>query len=201
MRAALTSAGRPVMDPGSSTYVATFGGKDALARLVEAEYLRRGGEHFRQVVALGDGAAWIWTMAGALDPPRHPHSGYLPRTRALRPVPEARHVHRLGRHRRRHQGDRRPAHQAVRHALDRRRCRGHHLPALPALSSCAASTPAAGGTSSGQPAAPCQPRYARSSERQQDSDSKMTALSKIIPNKAVVHPRGPVTGKNVGSRR
>ena len=64
----LDDDGRPVMDPGSSTYVATFGGKDALAQLVEAEYLRRGGEHFRQVVALGDGAAWIWTMAGTLYP-------------------------------------------------------------------------------------------------------------------------------------
>jgi hypothetical protein len=65
--------GRPVMDPGSSTYVATFEGKDALARLVEAEYLRRGGEHFRQVVALGDGAAWIWTMAEAL----YPHATHI----------------------------------------------------------------------------------------------------------------------------
>jgi hypothetical protein len=64
----LDDDGNPVMDPGSSTYVATFGGKDALAELVEAEYLRRGGEHFRQVVALGDGAAWIWTMAEALYP-------------------------------------------------------------------------------------------------------------------------------------
>jgi hypothetical protein len=65
---ALDRDGRPVMDPGSSTYVATFDGKDALARLVEAEYLRRGGGHFRQVAAVGDGAAWIWTMAGALYP-------------------------------------------------------------------------------------------------------------------------------------
>jgi hypothetical protein len=56
------------MDPGSSSYVATFDGKDALAELVEAEYLRRGGEHFRQVVAIGDGAAWIWAMAGKLYP-------------------------------------------------------------------------------------------------------------------------------------
>jgi hypothetical protein len=65
--------GRPVMDPGSSTYVATFDGKDALAGLVEAGYLRRGGEHFRQVVALGDGAAWIWTMAEAL----YPHATHI----------------------------------------------------------------------------------------------------------------------------
>ena len=32
------------MDPGSSTCVATFDGKDALAGLAEAEYARRGGE-------------------------------------------------------------------------------------------------------------------------------------------------------------
>jgi hypothetical protein len=69
----LDDDGRPVMDPGSSTYVATFGGKDALAGLVEAEYLRRGGEHFRQVVALGDGAAWIWNMAGKL----YPHATHI----------------------------------------------------------------------------------------------------------------------------
>ena len=65
--------GRPVMDPGSSTYVTTFDGKDALARMVEAEYLRRGGDRFRQVVAIGDGAAWIWTMAGRL----YPHATHI----------------------------------------------------------------------------------------------------------------------------
>lgn len=65
---ALDAAGHPVMDPGSSSYVATFGGKDTLAGLAEAEYLRRGGGHVRQVVALGDGAAWIWGMAGGLCP-------------------------------------------------------------------------------------------------------------------------------------
>jgi hypothetical protein len=64
----LDSKGRPVTDPGSSSYAFTFDGKDALAGLVKAEYLRRGGEHHRQVVALGDGAAWIWTMAGDLYP-------------------------------------------------------------------------------------------------------------------------------------
>ena len=69
----LDAKGRPVMDPGSSTYVATFDGKPALARLVEAEYLRRGGGHFRQVVAVGDGAAWIWAMAGDL----YPHATHI----------------------------------------------------------------------------------------------------------------------------
>jgi hypothetical protein len=67
------SKGRPVTDPGSSTYAFTFDGKDALARLVRAEYLRRGGGHFRQVVALGDGAAWIWNMAGDL----YPHATHI----------------------------------------------------------------------------------------------------------------------------
>jgi hypothetical protein len=64
----LDGKGRPVTDPGSSTYTFTFDGKDTLAGLVKAEYLRRGGEHFRQVVALGDGAAWIWAMAADLYP-------------------------------------------------------------------------------------------------------------------------------------
>ena len=70
---AMDEDGNPVTDPGSSSYVATFDGKDALAHLVEAEYLRRGGEHFRQVVAIGDGAAWIWTMAAKL----YPHATHI----------------------------------------------------------------------------------------------------------------------------
>jgi len=70
---ALDADGGPVMDPGSSSYTFTFDGKDALADLVKAEYLRRGGEHHRQVVALGDGAAWIWTMAGDL----YPHATHI----------------------------------------------------------------------------------------------------------------------------
>ena len=69
----LDDEGRPVTDPRSSSYAFTFDGKDALAGLVKAEYLRRGGEHFRQVVALGDGAAWIWTMAGDL----YPHATHI----------------------------------------------------------------------------------------------------------------------------
>jgi hypothetical protein len=69
----LDEEGRPVTGPGSSTYVFTFDGKDALAGLVKAEYLRRGGEHHRQVVAIGDGAAWIWTMAAGL----YPHATHI----------------------------------------------------------------------------------------------------------------------------
>ena len=55
--------------------MATSGGKDALAALVEAEYLRRGGEHFRPVVAIGDGAARIRGKAGALNPHATPNTG------------------------------------------------------------------------------------------------------------------------------
>ena len=69
----LDDDGRPVMDEGSSTYAFTFDGKDALAELVKAEYLRRGGEHHRQVVALGDGAVWIWSMAEDL----YPHATHI----------------------------------------------------------------------------------------------------------------------------
>jgi hypothetical protein len=69
----LDQQGRPVTDPGSSSYAFSFDGKNALAGLVKAEYLRRGGEHFRQVVALGDGAAWIWAMAGDL----YPHATHI----------------------------------------------------------------------------------------------------------------------------
>ncbi len=69
----LEDDGRPVTDPGSSSYAFSFDGKDALAELAGAEYLRRGGEHFRQVVALGDGAAWIRAMAEAL----YPHATHI----------------------------------------------------------------------------------------------------------------------------
>jgi hypothetical protein len=69
----LDADGKPVMDDGSSTYAFSFDGKDALAELVQAEYLRRGGEHHRQVVALGDGAAWIWSMAESL----YPHATHI----------------------------------------------------------------------------------------------------------------------------
>jgi hypothetical protein len=69
----LDEQGRPVMDPDSSSYVATFAGKKTLAELVAAEYRRRGGEQHRQVVALGDGAAWIWNIAERL----YPHATHI----------------------------------------------------------------------------------------------------------------------------
>ena len=55
--------GYPVRDPGSASYLATFGNAAQLGDLAEAEARRRGSEHIRQLTILGDGAAWIWNQA------------------------------------------------------------------------------------------------------------------------------------------
>jgi hypothetical protein len=60
--------GRPVRDPGSSSYLATFEPAARFAQLTDAEARRRGSEHVRQLVVLGDGAVWIWHIAGELFP-------------------------------------------------------------------------------------------------------------------------------------
>jgi hypothetical protein len=55
--------GRPVRDPDSTSYLATLNPVDHFADLVQAEARRRGSEHIRQLVVLGDGARWIWNLA------------------------------------------------------------------------------------------------------------------------------------------
>ena len=55
----LDSKGCPVRDRDSSSYVATFEPAAVFAGLVEAEGIRRGAGHVRQMTILGDGAAWI----------------------------------------------------------------------------------------------------------------------------------------------
>jgi len=55
--------GRPARDPESSSYVATFAPAAAFGTLMAAEGRRRGAAHIRQLVILGDGAAWIWNLA------------------------------------------------------------------------------------------------------------------------------------------
>ena len=55
--------GRPVRDPDSSSYVATLDPVATFSALVAAEARRRGAEHIRQLVVLGDGAHWIWNLA------------------------------------------------------------------------------------------------------------------------------------------
>ena len=65
--------GYPVRDRDSSSYVATFEPAHVFAGLVEAEGIRRGAGHVRQLTILGDGAAWIWNIAAAKFP-RPPRS-------------------------------------------------------------------------------------------------------------------------------
>jgi hypothetical protein len=60
--------GFPVRDPGSSSYLASFAPAHEFGPLVAAEARRRGGDHVRQLVVLGDGAVWIWKLAGKLLP-------------------------------------------------------------------------------------------------------------------------------------
>jgi hypothetical protein len=64
----LDDDGRPVRDPASTTYLATFEPAGRFGQLLDAEARRRGCEHIRQLVFLGDGAAWIWNLAGQLFP-------------------------------------------------------------------------------------------------------------------------------------
>jgi hypothetical protein len=64
----LDDDGYPVRDPGSSSYLATFDPAARFGQLVDAEARRRGSEHTRQLVVLGDGAVWIWNLADQLFP-------------------------------------------------------------------------------------------------------------------------------------
>ncbi len=59
----LDDEGYPVRDPESSSYLATFEPAATFADLVEAEGIRRGAHHIRQLTIVGDGAAWIWDIA------------------------------------------------------------------------------------------------------------------------------------------
>ena len=60
--------GRPVRDPASTTYLATFEHAERFGVLLDAEARRRGCEHIRQITVLGDGAAWIWNLARQIFP-------------------------------------------------------------------------------------------------------------------------------------
>jgi hypothetical protein len=60
--------GYPVRDKASSSYIATFEPAAAFASLVKAEGIRRGADHVRQLTVIGDGAAWIWNLAGSTFP-------------------------------------------------------------------------------------------------------------------------------------
>ena len=58
----------PVRDPDTASYVHTLDPVGQFTELVHAEALRRGAEHVRQLVFLGDGALWIWNMADKILP-------------------------------------------------------------------------------------------------------------------------------------
>lgn len=60
--------GRPVRDPDSTSYLASFAPAAEFATLVHAEARRRGSDHIRQPVVLGDGAPWIWNLATSILP-------------------------------------------------------------------------------------------------------------------------------------
>ena len=60
--------GRPVRDPATCSYVHTLDPVEAFTTLVHAEARRRGADHTRQLVFLGDGALWIWNMANKILP-------------------------------------------------------------------------------------------------------------------------------------
>jgi hypothetical protein len=62
-QAGLDEEGRPVRDPGSSSYLATFAPAAGFGTLMAGEARRRGAGRIRQAVILGDGAAWIWNLA------------------------------------------------------------------------------------------------------------------------------------------
>ena len=64
----LDDEGYPVRDRDSSSYIATFEPAAVFAGLVEAEGIRRGAGHVRQMTILGDGAPWIWNIAAAKFP-------------------------------------------------------------------------------------------------------------------------------------
>ncbi len=64
--------GRPVRDPDSTSYLASFAPAAEFATLVAAEARRRGADHIRQLVVLGDGAPWIWNLATQVAPEATP---------------------------------------------------------------------------------------------------------------------------------
>jgi hypothetical protein len=87
-QAAADDQGRPVRDPASSSYLATFAPAPGFGILMAAEARRRGAGHIRQLIVLGGGAAWIWNLA----------SQHFPEATQIVDLYHAReHLHELGR--------------------------------------------------------------------------------------------------------
>jgi hypothetical protein len=68
MQKGVDEEGHPMRDPDSTTYVGTLGGADEIAEQLRSESLRRGMAQAKRVVAIGDGAAWIWERFRQLAP-------------------------------------------------------------------------------------------------------------------------------------
>jgi len=64
----LDADGYPVRDPDTATYVHTLDPVEQFTPLVQDAARRRGAEHIRQLVVLGDGAVWIWNLATKILP-------------------------------------------------------------------------------------------------------------------------------------
>ncbi|WP_129669124.1 ISKra4 family transposase [Phytoactinopolyspora endophytica] len=64
----LDDDGRPMRDDDSASHVATFDPAPEFGRLMAAEARRRGANHIRQLIVLGDGAPWIWNLANTWFP-------------------------------------------------------------------------------------------------------------------------------------
>ena len=54
--------GWPIRDDGSTTYVGAIESAEAFGRRIFTEAIRRGARFAQQIVALGDGAIWIWNI-------------------------------------------------------------------------------------------------------------------------------------------
>lgn len=59
----LTSQGVPQREEGTTSYVAAIEGAQAFGRRLYGEAFKRGVERAKEVVVIGDGAAWIWNLA------------------------------------------------------------------------------------------------------------------------------------------
>ncbi len=59
----LDEKGRPVRDPGSTTYVGAIETSEEFAGRIFAEAIRRGMRRADKTIVLGDGALWIWNLA------------------------------------------------------------------------------------------------------------------------------------------
>jgi hypothetical protein len=64
----LDGGGYPVRDRDSTSVITSFEPAAGFGKLVRAEGLRRGAGDIRQVTVIGDGAPWIWGIAGEKFP-------------------------------------------------------------------------------------------------------------------------------------